>query len=318
VAAQTFRGVWSRVLLHAPAVPASLAQSWTQDAYDKLIARRHWAWTRRQTFLQVLAARAVTTTFTQNSTAITSAAAFVASDAGRQIRVANGAIYTIDVVTNASNAILETPYSVATTAPEAATISDIYLPMPADFRSFHDVTDLSNQRPVVWWIAKDRLDLYDPGRVSADSRFRVLAAHEISQGTPNLGRLLYEAWPHPTAAGSYVVNYFIRTDSLGDDTPFQGVLATYAKALETGALAEAAKWPGTAQQRNPYFNLALATKLEEEFDSACNDLDVMDDDQYLMSLQQIDLAQYGLAAVAASANLLRATDATGADYYGGF
>jgi hypothetical protein len=113
------------------------------------------------------------------------------------------------------------------------------------------------------------------------------------------------------------MSYFLRTDTLANDVLFQGVLATYTKALETGALAEAAKWPGTAARKNVYFNLPLATKLEAEFTDACKDLDVRDDDQYLMDLQQIDLASYGLAAVSASTNLLRSSDADMSAYWGG-
>lgn len=315
MAAQSFRDVWSKVLLHAPDVPVGLVQSWTQDAYDRLIGKRHWAWTRRQTILTTRAQRSITITATQGLTAITSAALFVAGDAGRQIRVANDFIYTINSVTDASNAVLLEPYA-EVGGVSAAVISDIYLAMPADFRSFETVLDMSNQRPIVWWISKDRLDLFDPGRISADSRLRVLAAHQISQATPTLGRVLYEAWPHPTAVGSYTLSYFIRTDTLQNDVLFQGVLATYTKALETGALAEAAKWPGTAARKNVYFNLALATKLETEFNDACKDLDVRDDDQYLMDLQQIDLASFGLASVSASTNLLRSSDADTSAYWG--
>ena len=62
MAAQTFRGVWSIVALHAPDVPISLVQAWTQDAYDELIGRRHWGWTRRQHVLTTLAQRSVTPT----------------------------------------------------------------------------------------------------------------------------------------------------------------------------------------------------------------------------------------------------------------
>ena len=130
--------------------------------------------------------------------------------------------------------------------------------------------------------------------------------------------MLYEAWPTPTAAGSYVMSYYIRTDTLANDATFQGVLATYTHALVDGALAQAAKWPGTAERRNPYFNLALANKLQSDFESSCKSLDLMDDDQYLQDLLQIDLARFGLASISASTNLLRASDASVGDYYQGY
>lgn len=318
MAAKTYRDLWSSVLLHAPAVPAALAQKWVQDGYDKLIANRHWSWTRRQTTLSTRVSRAVTTTFTQGSTLITSAAGFDPTiDPGRQIRVSTGYLYTIDTVTDASTANLVEVYA-DTSGAQAATISDIYLAMPLDFRAFDTVLDMQNSRPVCWWIAKDRLDLFDPARLSADSRLRVLAAHQISQRQATFGQLLYEAWPHPTAAGIYVMNYFTKMDALENDVPFQGVLATYAKALETYALWQAAKWPGTLTQRNPYFDLRLAMSLQADFAEVFKELDVMDDDQYLMDLSQIDLSSYGLASLAASTNLLQRTDADSSDYFGGF
>jgi len=316
MASQTFRDVWGKVALRVPLAPASLVQDWVQDAYDKLIGKRHWAWTRRETVLTTLAARTLTVTFTQGATAITSAALFVASDIGRQIRVAQGPIYTIATRADASNATLTQVYA-ETGGAQTAQIQDIYLVMPENFRSIHDVTDLTIQRPIAWWISTDRLDLFDPGRVSSDSRFRVLAAAHVSQVPSLLGRITYEAWPFPTAVGSYILRYFIRTDTLVDDDVFQGVLATQTRALVQGALAQAAQWPGTATQRNPYFQIALAQTLREEFEVACKSLDVMDDDQYLMDLQQIDLAKFGLAAVSADTSLLRMTDAGSGDYYGG-
>lgn len=316
MAAQTFRDLWSLVALHVPDAPISLVQSWVQTSYDDLIGKRHWSWLRATTLLTTQAARTVSITFTQDSTAITSAAAFLPTDVGRQVRVGTTGTpaYTIDTVTDASNAVLTAAYQ-ETSATQDAFIRDIYLAMPADFRSIHTVTDRTIMRPVAWWISKDRLDLFDPGRIASDVRFRVLAAHEHSPVTSLLGRVTYEAWPYPTAAGTYVLSYFKRTDALADDTAFTGPLATWTTVLQKGALAEAAGWPGTAARKNPYFNLTLRDKLETEFDEAVKALDVMDDDQYLMDLQQTDLSKYGLAALSADTTLMRQSDATLADYY---
>lgn len=315
MAAQTFRDVWSSVMLHVPGAPPSLVQSWVQDAYDRLLGRRHWAWLRRETVLTTLASRSLTLTFTQGDATVTSAALFVATDVGRQIRAgANTPVYTIDTFTNASAVELTQVYAEASGA-KTSTIQDVYLVMPENFRSIHTVTDMSIQRPIAWWISKERLDLFDPARISGDSRFRVLAAAQLSQVTSLLGRVTYEAWPYPSAAGSYLLSYFIRTDALADDVAFVGVLATWTDVLRKGALAEAAQWPGTINQKNPYFNLALAKRLGDEFHERAKSLDVMDDDQYLMDLSQIDLSKFGLAALSADTTLLRQSDATLADYY---
>lgn len=315
MAAQTFGDLWRLIQLYVPGAPASLVQSWCQGAYDDLLGKRHWAWLRTDAILSTLASRSLSVTFTQGSLAISSAALFVSTDAGRQIRAgASTPIYTIDTVTNASAAVLTQIYS-EVSGLKVSTIQDIYIAMPADFRAIHTVTDMTIQRPVAWWISKDRLDLFDPGRVAADSRFRVLSSATLSKATSLLNRVTYEAWPYPTAAGSYLLQYFKRTDTLQDDDPFQGVLATFTTALQKGAQAEAARWPGTLTQKNPYFNLQLAATLEEQFNAAVKTLDVMDDDQYLMDLQQTDLSKFGLAALSADTTLMRQSDATLADYY---
>lgn len=311
--ASTFRDLWGLVSLHCPLAPTSLVQHWVQNSYDRLLGRRHWSWTRRTHLLTTRAARSVTINVTEGSPVLTGVGVFVASDVGRQLYGSGTPTYTINTVTDANTAALVENY-VGATGQVTLTIGDVYLVMPADFRSIHDVTDRTLQRPIAWWIATDKLDLFDPGRTMSDSRFRALCAAGPSLVTSLSGRVTYEAWPRPTAAGVYILNYFIRTDALDDETILPGLLATYTDSLRTGALAEAAMWPGTAQQQNPYFNLPLARDLRQQFHEACNTIDVMDDDQYLMNLQQVDLSRYGLAALAADTTLLRETDATLADY----
>lgn len=315
MAVQTFGDLWRLIALHVPAAPVSLVQSWCQSSYDDLIGKRHWAWLRATTILSTRASRAVTPTFIQGSTSVTSAAEFVATDVGRQLRAGpNQPVYTIDTFTNASLVDLTEAYG-GTSGATTASIQDIYLVMPADFRSILSVDDMTIQRPIAWWISQERLDLFDPGRVAADTRFRVMAAAELSSVQSLAGRYTYEAWPFPTAAGNYILKYFRRTDTLQDDDEFKGALATWTSALQKGALAEAAKWPGTPTQKNPYFNLQLSLLLENEFQSALKSLDVADDDAYLMDLQQTDLSKFGLAALSADTTLMRESDATLADYY---
>lgn len=319
--AETFRDLWQITALHAPTAPIPLVQHWCQNAYEDLCGRRHWSFLRVDGFINTLASRTVTVSFVQGDTAITSAALFVATDAGRQIRLGNGGVgnpvYTIDTVTDASNAVLTQAYQDVDVAAATATISDIYLIMPADFRSFNVVRDPTIQRPIAWWISKDRLDLFDPGRIASDTRFRVLVAAALSRATATNGRYTYEAWPYPTAAGTYIMQYFKKAPKLVDTDSFEGPLSDWTNVLHTMALADAAKWPGTPTQKNPYFSLALAKQLEADAQFSLKQLDLADDDVYLMDLQQVDLAKFGLASISADTTLLRATDATMADYYPG-
>lgn len=318
MANQSFGQTWRLVQLHVPLAPSSLVQLWVQQAYNDLIGKRHWAFLRKEFLFTTQNARALSSvTLTQTSTAITSPALFLSSDVGRQIRVGTSGTpaYTIATVTDASDAVLTQPYADVSATVTNAQISDIYLTMPADFRSFEAVVDPTIQRPIAWWIARDRLDLFDPGRVAYDSRMRVMASYQLSQVPSTLGQVQYEAWPHPTAAGTYIFKYFSRPDTLNDTDLFQGVLATKTEALIDGALARAARWPGTTQQKNVYFSLALSAQHQAKFDYEAQQLDIMDDDQYLLDLQQIDLSKFGLAALSADTTLMRQSDATLADYY---
>lgn len=316
MSAQTFRDLWGLIQLYVPSAPVSLVQSWVQTSYDDLVGKRHWSFLRTSAQLSTVASRSVSVTFTAGSKTITSAAGFVvATDPGLQVRVGTGTpVYTIDTVTNVNTATLTQNYAGASGA-ATATISSIFLAMPADFRSVHSITDMSIMRPIAWWISRERLDLFDPGRISSSTRFRVLASANPSAVTSLLGQVTYEAWPYPTAAGLYQLEYFKRTDALSDDTAFTGPLATWTSALQKGALSEAAAWPGTPQQKNPYFNLQLSMKLDAEFQAAVKALDLLDDDIYLMDLQQTDLSRFGLAALSADTTLMRQSDATLQDYY---
>jgi hypothetical protein len=315
MAAKTFGDVWRRVALQVPGAPASLCQEWVQSTYNTLLGTGHWAWLRATTVLTTQAQRTLAlVNFTQGSTAITSAALFLTTDVGRQIRIPNQTIYTIATVTNPSAADLTIPFA----EPNAATsarVQDYYLAMPADFRSIYSVTDMDLQRPIAWWISRDRLDLFDPARIASNNKLRVLASYELSLVPSLLGRVLYEGWPPATSVGQYQLMYFKRTDTLADDDAFQGVLSTYTDALVEGALSWAARWPGTTDKKNPYFNLQLAKLHADRFDAERQTLQVMDDDQYLMMLEQINLSKFGLAALAADTTLMRESDATLADYY---
>ena len=118
-----------------------------------------------------------------------------------------------------------------------------------------------------------------------------------------------------SGVGQYQMTYFKRADVLNDDSIFQGVLSTYTETLVEGALSWAARWPGTTDKKNPYFNLALASAHQLRFDAERQTLRVMDDDQYLMMMEQINLSKFGLAALSADTTLMRESDATLADYY---
>lgn len=314
MAAETFEDVWRRARLNFGNVPALLVRDWAQDAYTHACEYRGggWGFLRKEASLSTLASRSLTVTFTQSSTAITSAALFVATDAGRQIKVGTYPYYTIVSVTDASNAVIDMAYA-DTGGALTATILNAYAVLPADFKRFLLVLDPTNQRPIPFWVSEDELALTDTMRTSSDSGARYLVAQGYSTATATLGQARYEYWPSGTAAKHYPYLYYRKAERFADASPLPGVFSNRADLLKLGAKLEAAQWPGTTEQKNPYYNLALADRLQKQWDFELQQLQLADDNQYPEDLLTVHWGRrYG--GLADSTNILQRTDATLADY----
>jgi hypothetical protein len=314
MASETFGDVWRKVRLHAPGAPFGLVRDWTDSAYKTLCQRRPWGFTRVEIHLQTLASRTVTVTFTPGSRDITSAAGFVvATDPGRQIRVSTGLVYTLDTVPSTSAATLTLPWSGAAGA-QTATLLDAYLTLPEDFGAFELVADTVNQRLIGWWYTQEDLGRLDPGRQSSDAGPRCLVSRGLSTRAATLGQPVYEWWPYPTGANVFPCFYRQKGLSPADTTRFQGVLSQRGDILETGALAQCAMWPGTAEQKNPYFNIKLAKTLKDDFERECARLELRDDDQAQQTWVAQPYHRWQMWDLFGDTDYLRSTDATLADY----
>lgn len=304
------------VRLHCPDAPPLLVRDWVQSAYARLTDYRPWSWTLRPGQLTWSDARTIAVTATIGSDEVTSAALFLPTDAGRQFRVGTYPIYTITVVNSTSSITLDQTFQGASDGAVSGQILDAYATMPADFGAFVTLTDPVNQRWVPWWMTEEELSLVDPTRVSAASTPRVLAAKSPSDYTGTLGQAQYEYWPIPEEEGS--LSYYIRTrpTELVDSFVFKGVLAHRPDILQTGALAEAAKWPGTRDRPNPYFNLALARQLDQDFYALSTQLDLRDDDLNPQSLDKIPWQRINVWSWSFDTRLLQMTDATLGAYAG--
>jgi hypothetical protein len=137
----------------------------------------------------------------------------------------------------------------------------------------------------------------------------------LSTAPATLGQARSEWWPYPTAARQFPAWYRKRPQQLSDTDQFQGVLAQRSKILETGALARCARWPGTADAKNPYFNLALAKQLADDFDRDCATLELRDDDQAQQSWVALPYHQWSAFGLGGDTTTLRGSDATLSDYY---
>lgn len=314
MALQTFGDAWRRVRLHVPDAPFGLVKEWTQHAYEDLTKRRPWQFTRVHALLQTPAARNLTATFVVGSLSCTSAAAFLATDVGLQIRVGNIPVYTIQAVSlDLSTATLDMPWAGAAGS-QTAQVLGLYQTLPADFGAFLLIIDPTVQRQIPFWYTQEELARVDPTRMSSDQTPRVLVSRQLSTVPATLGQPQYEWWPAPIAAKVFPYYYRQQVQQLADTDPLLGVITP--KVLTTGALAYCAAWPGTSDKKNPYFNLALHSKLKDEFDRECAILELRDDDQNQDTWSTLPYHKWGLWDLSFDTRFLRSSDATLGDYAG--
>ena len=110
-----------------------------------------------------------------------------------------------------------------------------------------------------------------------------------------------------------------RPEALADTDQLRGVLAERPDVLELGALARAAKWPGTNDKPNAYFDLRLAMTLQQDFERVAIQIDLRDDDIASQDWVPQDIwGRYSAWDYAQSLSTLRASDAGVGDYLGGY
>lgn len=313
--AQSFSEVVRTVRLYASTAPLFLVREWVNDAYKDLAGLRNWSFLRGELNVTIAARRALASiTVTLGSPTVTSAALFLAADAGRQLAV-GAHVYTVTAVTDTSTITLDRAWNGDSGAVTTGYILDAYYTAPADFGSFRVIADPYNRRRLAFWIHEDELNVIDPTRESSDSGPRVLVAASPSTYPDTLGRVRYEYWPRPSSARYYPALYNKQADNLNETDTFTGVLADAGHVLVAGALAKAAQWPGTPDVRNPYFNLQLALQKEAEFQEKAQKLALKDDAQYGDDLLPVDWATWPFWSLAYDTVGLRASDATLADYF---
>lgn len=315
--AQTFGDCWRTVRLYVPAAPTFLVREWVNVSWKRLAKGRHWSFLRGECRLTIAAARAITLcSVTRGSATVTSVGLFVAGDAGRQFRVGSSPIYTVQTVTDVNTIVLDIPYGEASSAVAAATVFDGFATLPADFESFRLVADPYNQRRLAYWITEDQVNVLDPTwSTSGDGPRCLIARGGGSTYTPTLGLVQYTYWPRPTTARSYPAIYNKQASRIDDTTIFRGVLADAAEVLITGALAEAAAWPGTPDLPNPYFNLALAREQKGAFLDGVQHLSLRDDDQAPDDLATVHWEHWALGDLGFNDHDLRSSDASVGDLY---
>jgi hypothetical protein len=313
----TWGDLCNTVRLSVPNAPPFLIQRWLKRVMNDLADRRQWSWQLVQGQLTWGDSRVFTATVTIGSATVTSAAQFVAGDVGRSFAVGTYPLYTIIGFTDASTVTLDMPYYGTTSGSvDDASILDAYAVMPANFENFVAILDPTNQRMVPWWGTQMEMDTIDPVRMATGGTPRLLCSASPSVDPATLGQTRYEYYPKPNAIGAlqYYAKLLPFTLALDEDLPIG--IAARADILELGALMHAAKWPGTVDLKNPYFNIGLAQSLRGDYESGCQQLDIRDDDRYQQSIDNLPWQRWSAWGWAYDTHFLQSTDATVGAYFG--
>jgi len=105
-------------------------------------------------------------------------------------------------------------------------IYQAYFPAPvSDFKRFRDVRDTTNSLPMDYWTKGQKdLAVEDPQRtIFEDPVYIVPYQTDQRVGSPTLGNMLYELWPHPLSVLPYTFDYLRRGPQLvnpSDTVPY--------------------------------------------------------------------------------------------------
>lgn len=297
MAYETYGQVYRDVLVYAPATPLPLAKKLVRDAYRSVIDRYRWSALRGQAIFRLRAPFFSSDVSGDNSiAAIPGTAIFEGSNAvytaclteygsldnmeGLQLICDGKAPFYTIVTAEAAGTLPETlrltvdmqvgapANSGISYAPATWAIQPVYLTTAEDFDMFISIVDIDNNWRIRSDVLQEVLDKWDANRSSTGTPW-VLAATSFNAAVATGGTLAgvprYEIWPRCNVAKQYPYRYYKRSDLVADgDVPIWP-LSHRTEVLKQFALAEIAKWPGTKDKPNPYFNIQLYNQHKSDF-----------------------------------------------------
>jgi hypothetical protein len=290
--------------LYVPQLPITLAEQFIRDRYRRILERRNWSATRRESqfILSALKNGGSVTIVRDSTTVLGSGTAFASTDVGRQFKVGQGSpIYTITAVASATSLTVNMPIGVASGAGKSYWIMDAFVTPPSDFLEFVVVAN-----PVQGWrlrhnVTAGELMAMDPQRtftgqpyLLADRIYDVATTADANDYRPQ-----YECWPYTTSDVVLYYQYITRVADLVNPTD-QPIYPIRSDAIVAGALADVARWPGTVDQPNPYFQRPEYWKAYEgEYEDKMIEIERRDEDLYLSQLEMYPYTSYGLVPFSA-------------------
>jgi len=259
MALDTYGKLWRKVLLRCPSAGQGLARDWINNAFRRIAERRDWSWLhKRGQFLTVDVYSTGTASVTHNSTTVTGTdTVWTAAMVGRQFKVADSPIYTIDSFTNATTIELDDEFGGDTDATSSYQIYKCYMDVPTDFHSFISLWDTQDNKVINYVTTQAELNARDPERTHTGEVFTAAFLDYIVPSGQTVSVPRYELWPHKTSQAVYAYLYEARPTDLEDSGAY---LPRYihGDVLVEMALEQAALWPGLSDKPNPYFNRDLA------------------------------------------------------------
>lgn len=250
-----------------PGLSFLLAQTLVERAWEEILKERRWSFLVAEG--QLLAPGSVTAgtvTVTQFSKSVvgdaTAAAAWQAISpntpiTAQQFRVGTGGpLYNITAFDGSSTLTLDRFYGESSGAAQTYQVYQCYFSPPStDFKRWVSVGNPVQGYPLVLNKMKAEIDIKDPQRGAQGDAYWVAQYKADANGNP-----LYELWPHPTNAASYLALY----ERNGQPLTVSDILpAAIPKGLLTNralhhaymwAMAQAAINPTS---RNPNWNYLL-------------------------------------------------------------
>lgn len=285
-----------RLRLYVPSLPPTLAEQFIRDRYRTILERKDWSGLRQESeFILDESKTDGTVLVTRKSDIVVGTDTnFELSDVGRQFKVGSSPVYTIVDVTVLSQTIeLDRAFGGSTDTDAEYTIFDGYVSPPEDFLRFLEIIDLTNGWRLHKHITAEELNMWDPQRTNFGMPYCVIDRLFDLGNQPQ-----YELWPYNTEDRTIYYTYQSRGSDLVLDVD-EPIYPIRSDAIVAGALADAARWPGTKDDPNPYFARPDYWKTyEDEFEAKMIAIERVDEDLYLTWLKQI--SSYPFAPMSAS------------------
>lgn len=268
-------------MAYNPKVPYSLARRWVRDRYRSICENYLWSFKLAQGQFGTNDAYSTgTATLTNASTTVTgSGTTWTSAMTGRQFKVRNF-VYTFTYV-SATSGTLDKAWLNATASAQVYSIVNAYFaPTETDFHSFISIIDPANGWRLYQGFTSVELDHFDVQRTSSSTP-RIIASRVYnSSNVPQ-----FEIWPHPTTQAAYPYLYERRVPDLSADTDAPPPIIR-SDVVVKGALCELSRWPGTVEDRNPFYDPSmLQYRLrEQECAAELNRLLITDQNIYMTDL----------------------------------